>query len=233
MTDTTSTDTTHADDTTDTEEPRPLSAAELVSYTRELQADVPSMTAAEKLLARMRADLAATDATTIAFFATQRFEGRVVDAIAALGEEMGEIFEDLSFISEKIADTIENERARTEPLVFEAARRVLSGEGRLKEIANQIKAAQAPDPYQHRQRFERAGLSFPEIEALTAKGDSELAEHVAALKGERATLEAELEIMRAYLKTRDESLLPEGFSPTPDAGKVMPPVHPLVAAEGA
>lgn len=227
---TNNTDTTHTDELDDTDEPRTLSPAELVSYTRTLQADVPSMAAAEKLLARMRADLAATDATTIAFFATQRFEGRVVDAIAALGEEMGEIFQDLSFISEKIAETIAEERTRTEPLVNEAARRVLRGEGRLKDIANQLKAAKMPDPYHVRQRFERAGLSFAEIEALTAKGDAELAEHVAALDAERASLEAELETLRAYLKTRDESLLPDGFAPTPDAGKVMPPVHPLVAA---
>ncbi len=226
----TNTDTTHTDDFEDSQ---PRSSEELARDVRALHGDVPSMAAATELLDRMRAALAKTDPTTIAFFAMQRYEGRVVDGIAALGEEFGEIFADMAFISERLAEAVAEDRTRTDPIVFEASRRVLSGEGRLTEIANQIKAAQAPDPYQVRQRFERAGLSFPEIEALTAKGDSELAEHVAALKGERATLEAELEIMRAYLKTRDESLLPEGFSPTPDAGKVMPPVHPLVAAEGA
>lgn len=234
------THTTHTTHTTDTDEPndgyheeQTISPAELASYTRALQADVPSMAAATALLNRMRADLAATDPTTIALFAAQRFDGRVVDAIAALSEDMGEIFEELAFISKRLDETVAEDRTRTEPLVNEAARRVLRGEGRLTEIANQIKAAQAPDPYQVRQRFERAGLSFPEIEALTAKGDAELAEHVAALEAERVTLEAELEIMRAYLKTRDESILPEGFAPTPDAGKVMPPVHPLIAAAGA
>jgi len=229
----TTTDTTRSDDFDDTDEPRTISPAELASYTRELRADVPSMAAATALLNRMRADLAATDPTTIALFAAQRFDGRVVDAIAALGAEMGEIFEELAFISKRLDEAVAEERTRTEPLVFEAANRVLRGEGRLKDIGNQIKAAKMPDPYQIRQRFERAGLSFAEIEALTSKGDAELAEHVAALEAERASLEAELEIMRTYLKTRDGSLLPEGFAPTPPAGQVMPPVHPLIAAAGA
>ena len=223
----TNTDTTHTDDFEDSQ---PRSSEELARDVRALNGDVPSMAAATELLDRMRAALAKTDPTTIAFFAMQRYEGRVVDGIAALGEEFGEIFADMAFISERLAEAVAEDRTRTEPLVNEAARRMLRGEGRLKDIANQLKAAKMPDPYHVRQRFERAGLSFAEIEALTAKGDAELAEHVAALDAERASLEAELETLRAYLKTRDESLLPDGFAPTPDAGKVMPPVHPLVAA---
>ena len=226
----TNTDTTHTDDFEDSQ---PRSAEELARDVRALHGDVPSMAAATELLGRMRAALAKTDPTTIAFFAMQRYEGRVVDGIAALGEEFGEIFADMAFISERLAEAVAEDRTRTEPLVNEAARRVLRGEGRLTEIANQIRAAKMPDPYQVRQRFERAGLSFSEIETMTAKGDAELAEHVVALEAERAALEAELEIMRAYLKTRDESILPEGFAPTPPAGNVMPPVHPLIAAAGA
>ncbi|MBP8265213.1 MAG: hypothetical protein KAX47_01580 [Zoogloea sp.] len=226
----TTTDTTRSDDFDDTDEPRTISPAELASYVRELQADVPSMAAATALLNRMRADLAATDPTTIALFAAQRFEGRVVDAIAALSGDMGEIFEELAFISKRLDEAIAEDRIRTEPLVHEAARRVLRGGDRLAEIASQLKFVKTPDPYDTLQRFQRAGLSSAEIATLEAQGEAARAEQIAALEAERASLEAVLEIMRAYLKTRDESILPEGFAPTPPAGKVMPPVHPLVAA---
>jgi hypothetical protein len=199
-------------DTSTTVESSEYTQEELAADARTLRADPASMTAAEALLARLRANLADISPVSICFLATQRHPGRVVDALATLNEEFGELFANLAFISEKVEEAEAAERTRLAPLIAEAGRRVLDGTTRLENIPSEVAYVESIAGAA-RVKYETAGLSATEIEGLISKLASDNAQRAADLKEEQTRLAAEIETLGAFLRTRDESALPDGFAP--------------------
>ncbi len=193
--------------TTDTTNANEYTPAEIAADARALRADPASMAAAEALLSRLRANLADISPVSICFLAIQRHPGRVVDALATLAEEFGQLFANLAFISEKVKEAEAAERTRLAPLLAEAAQRVLEGTARLENIPGEI-AYVATIP-------ESAGLSAAEITGLTKKLADDNAQRSADLRDEQARLAAEVETLGTFLRTRDASALPEDFAPRP------------------
>ena len=200
--------------TDDTDESSEYTPADLAADVRILRSDPASMTAAEGLLTRLRANLADISPVSICFLATQRHPGRVVDALATLNEEFGELFANLAFISEKVEEAEAAERTRLAPLIAEAGRRVLDGTTRLENIPSEVAYVESIAGAA-RVKYETAGLSATEIEGLISKLASDNAQRAADLKEEQTRLAAELDTLGAFLRTRDESVLPEGFAPRP------------------
>jgi len=205
--------------TTDTTNANEYTPAEIAADARALRADPASMAAAEALLSRLRANLADISPVSICFLAIQRHPGRVVDALATLAEEFGQLFANLAFISEKVKEAEAAERTRLAPLLAEAAQRVLEGTARLENIPGEI-AYVATIP-------ESAGLSAAEITGLTKKLADDNAQRSADLRDEQARLAAEVETLGTFLRTRDASALPEDFSPRPPVGGIT--YRPAVA----
>ncbi len=189
-------------------------AAEIATDARTLRSDPASMTAAEALLARLRANLADISPVSICFLATQRHPGRVVDALAILDEEFGELFANLAFISEKVKEAEAAERTRLAPLLAEAGRRVLEGTTRLENLPSEVSYVESIAGAA-RAKYEAAGLSAAEIAGLTQKLTDDNAQRAADLKEEQTRLASELDTLGAFLRTRDASALPEDFAPRP------------------
>ncbi len=190
------------------------SPADLAADARTLRADPASMAAADALLSRLRTNLTDIGPVAICFLAAQRHPGRVVDALAMLAEEFGELFANLAFISEKVQEAEAAERERLAPLVTEAGRRVLEGTERLANLPAEI-AYVAGIAGAARAKYETAGLSAAEITGLTKKLADENAQRSADLRDEQARLAAEVETLGTFLRTRDASALPEDFAPRP------------------
>jgi hypothetical protein len=198
-------------DTTNTNDYTP---AEIAADARALRADPASMAAAEALLTRLRTNLADIGPVAICFLAVQRHPGRVVDALAILADEFGELFANLAFISDKVKEAESAERARLAPLLTEAAQRVLEGTARLENIPAEL-AYVAGIAGATRAKYEAAGLSAAEITGLTKKLADDNAQRSADLRDEQARLAAEVETLGTFLRTRDASALPEDFAPRP------------------
>ncbi len=196
------------------EEGNEYTQEDLAADARTLRADPASMAAADALLCRLRANLADIGPVAICFLATQRHPGRVVDALAILDEEFGELFANLAFISEKVREAETAERERLAPLLTEAAQRVLEDTARLENIPAEL-AYVVAIPESTRAKYEAAGLSAAEIAGLISKLADDNAKRAADLKEEQDRLTAELDTLGAFLRTRDESALPEGFAPRP------------------
>lgn len=199
------------DDTDDTVEYTP---AELAADVRTLLGDPASMAAAEALLSRLRNSLADISPVTIALLAVQRNPGRVVDAIAILDANFVDVFAAMAETSLEIAEAEAAERTRLAPLLAEAAQRVLEGTARLENIPAEL-AYVASIPEAARAKYESAGLSAAEIAGLTQKIAADNAQRAAELQDEQSRLAAEIEILGEFLRTRDESALPEDFAPRP------------------
>jgi len=197
------------DDTDDTVEYTP---AELAADVRTLLGDPASMAAAEALLSRLRNSLADISPVTIALLAVQRNPGRVVDAIAILDANFVDVFAAMAETSLEIAEAEAAERTRLAPLLAEAAQRVLEGTARLENIPAEL-AYVASIPEAARAKYESAGLSAAEIAGLTQKLTDDNAQRAAELQDEQSRLAAEIEILGEFLRTRDESALPEDFAP--------------------
>lgn len=197
---------------TTTEDHNEYSQEELAADARTLRADPASMAAADALLSRLRANLADISPVSICFLAVQRHPGRVVDALATLNEEFGELFANLAFISEKVKEAEAAERTRLAPLLAEAGQRVLEGTARLENIPAELAYAEGI-PESARAKYEAAGLSAAEITGLTSKLVADNAQRAASLKEEQARLADEVETLGEFLRSRDESMLPEGFAP--------------------
>lgn len=197
------------DDTDDTVEYTP---AELAADVRTLLGDPASIAAAEALLSRLRNSLADISPVTIALLAVQRNPGRVVDAIAILDANFVDVFAAMAETSLEIAEAEAAERTRLAPLLAEAAQRVLEGTARLENIPAEL-AYVASIPEAARAKYESAGLSAAEIAGLTQKLTDDNAQRAAELQDEQSRLAAEIEILGEFLRTRDESALPEDFAP--------------------
>ncbi len=215
--------------TDDTDESSEYTPADLAADVRILRSDPASMTAAEGLLTRLRANLADISPVSICFLATQRHPGRVVDALATLNEEFGELFANLAFISDKVEEAESAERKRLAPLIAEAGRRVLEGTTRLANIPSEITYIESVVGAA-RVKYETAGLSAAEIAGLTQKLTDENAQRSADLREEQTRLAAEVETLGEFLRTRDESALPEDFAPRPAVHGVT--YRPAVAHHG-
>jgi hypothetical protein len=200
--------------TDDTDESSEYTPADLAADVRILQGDPASMEAAEALLSRLRNSLADISPVTIALLAVQRNPGRVVDAIALLDADFVEVFANMAETSDEIKEAEAAERTRLAPLLAEAARRVLEGTARLENIPAEL-AYVASIPETARAKYESAGLSAAEVDGLAAKITDENAQRAASLKEEQARLAAEVETLGTFLRTRDASVLPEGFAPRP------------------
>jgi len=199
-------------DTSTNDESSEYTPADLAADVRILQGDPASMEAAEALLSRLRNSLADISPVTIALLAVQRNPGRVVDAIAILDANFVEVFAHMAETSFEIAEAEAAERTRLAPLLAEAAQRVLEGTARLENIPGEI-AYVATIPEAARAKYESAGLSAAEIAGLTKKLGDENAQRAASLKEEQARLADEVETLGEFLRSRDESVLPEGFAP--------------------
>lgn len=195
--------------TTETDEYTP---ADLAADVRILLGDPASMAAAEAVLSRLRASLTDISPVTVAFLAVQRHPGRVVDAIAVLDEEFVEVFAEMAFIAGRVKEVEAAERKRLAPLIAEAGRRVLDGTARLENIPSEVAYVESIAGAA-RVKYETAGLSATEIEGLISKLASDNAQRAADLKEEQTRLAAEIETLGAFLRTRDESALPDGFAP--------------------
>ncbi len=198
--------------TDDTDESSEYTQEDIAADARTLRSDPASMDAAGALLTRLRANLADISPVSICFLATQRHPGRVVDALATLNEEFGELFANLAFISEKVEEAEAAERTRLAPLIAEAGRRVLDGTTRLENIPSEVAYVESIAGAA-RAKYETAGLSAAEITGLTKKLADENAQRAASLKEEQVRLATELDTLGAFLRTRDESALPDGFAP--------------------
>ena len=201
-------------DTSTNDESSEYTPADLAADVRILQGDPASMEAAEALLRRLRDSLADISPVTIALLAVQRNPGRVVDAIALLDADFVEVFANMAETSDEIKEAEAAERTRLAPLLAEAARRVLEGTARLENIPAEL-AYVASIPETARAKYESAGLSAAEITGLTKKLADENAQRAASLKEEQVRLASELDTLGAFLRTRDESALPDGFAPRP------------------
>lgn len=190
------------------------SPADLAADARTLRADPASMAAADALLSRLRANLADISPISICFLAVQRHPGRLLDALAILDDEFGELFANLAFISEKVKEAEAAERTRLAPLLAEAGQRVIEGTARLENIPAELAYA-AGIPESARAKYEAAGLSAAEITGLTSKLVADNAQRAAELQDEQARLADEVETLGEFLRSRDESMLPEGFAPRP------------------
>lgn len=93
------------------------------------------------------------------------------------------------------------------PLVGEAARRVLDGHRRMEEITS-ILERQSADTAANAKRatLKAAGVSGDDLERLAAKPD------LGPLRNERDALQAAIEPLERFLKSRDTSHLPTGFA---------------------
>lgn len=200
--------------TDDTDESSEYTQEDIAADARTLRSDPASMDAAGALLTRLRANLADISPVSICFLATQRHPGRVVDALATLNEEFGELFANLAFISEKVEEAEAAERTRLAPLLTEAAQLVLEGTARLANIPAEL-AYVATIPEAARAKYEAAGLSAVEIDGLTQKIAADNAQRAADLRDEQARLAADVETLGTFLHTHDESALPEGFAARP------------------
>ncbi len=212
--------------TTETDEYTP---ADLAADVRILLGDPASMAAAEAVLSRLRASLTDISPVTVAFLAVQRHPGRVVDAIAVLDEEFVEVFAEMAFIAGRVKEVEAAERARLAPLLTEAAQLVLEGTARLANIPAEL-AYVATIPEAARAKYEAAGLSAVEIDGLTQKIAADNAQRAADLRDEQARLADEVETLGEFLRTRDESALPEDFAPRPPVVGIT--YRPVVAQRG-
>ena len=201
-------------DTSTNDESSEYTPADLAADVRILQGDPASMEAAGALLSRLRNSLADISPVTIALLAVQRNPGRVVDAIAILDADFVEVFASMAETSNEIKAAEAAERARLAPLLTEAGRRVLECTARLESIPAEI-AYVTGIAGAARAKYETAGLSAAEITGLTKKLGDENAQRAASLKEEQARLAAEVETLGTFLRTRDASVLPEGFAPRP------------------
>lgn len=199
---------------TSTAEASEYTQEELAADVRILQGDPASMEAAEALLRRLRNSLADISPVTIALLAVQRNPGRVVDAIALLDEDFVEVFASMAETSNEIKAAEAAERARLAPLLAEAGRRVLECTARLESIPAEI-AYVAGIAGAARAKYEAAGLSAAEIAGLTQKIAADNAQRAAELQDEQSRLADEVETLGEFLRSRDESVLPEGFAPRP------------------
>lgn len=215
--------------TTDTSTADEYTPADLAADVRTLRGDPASMEAAEALLSRLRNSLADISPVTIALLAVQRNPGRVVDAIALLDADFVEVFAHMAETSFEIAEAEAAERTRLAPLLAEAAQRVLEGTARLENIPAEL-AYVASIPEAARAKYESAGLSAAEIAGLTQKLTDDNAQRAADLKEEQARLAAEIETLGEFLRTRDESALPEDFAPRQPVPGVT--YRPTVAHHG-
>lgn len=215
--------------TDDTDESSEYTPADLAADARVLRSDPASMTAAEALLTRLRANLADISPVSICFLATQRHPGRVVDALATLHEEFGELFANLAFISDKVKEAEAAERTRLAPLIAEAGRCVLDGTARLENIPSEVAYVESIAGAA-RVKYETAGLSAAEITGLTKKLADENAQRSADLRDEQSRLAAEVEALGEFLRTHDESALPEDFAPRQPVPGVT--YRPTVAHHG-
>ncbi len=200
--------------TDDTDESSEYTQEELAADVRILRGDPASMEAAEALLSRLRNSLANISPVTIALLAVRRNPGRVVDAIAILDADFVDVFANMAETSDEIKEAEAAERTRLASLLAEAAQRVLEGTARLENIPGEIAYVRGIAEAA-RKKYESAGLSATEIEGLISKLASDNAQRAADLKEEQTRLAAELDTLGAFLRTRDESVLPEGFAPRP------------------
>ncbi|TYC61333.1 hypothetical protein ETQ85_04570 [Zoogloea oleivorans] len=203
--------------------------ADLAADVRILLGDPASMAAAEAVLSRLRASLTDISPVTVAFLAVQRHPGRVVDAIAVLDAEFVEVFAEMAFIAGRVKEVEAAERKRLAPLIAEAGRRVLDGTARLENIPSEVAYVESIAGAA-RVKYETAGLSAAEITGLTKKLADENAQRAASLKEEQARLAAEVETLGEFLRTRDESALPEDFAPRPPVVGIT--YRPVVAQRG-
>ncbi len=206
--------------TDDTDESSEYTQEELAADVRILRGDPASMEAAEALLSRLRNSLANISPVTIALLAVRRNPGRVVDAIAILDADFVDVFANMAETSDEIKEAEAAERTRLAPLLAEAAQRVLEGTARLENIPGEI-AYVTGIAGAARAKYETAGLSAAEITGLTSKLVADNAQRAADLKEEQARLAAEVETLGEFLRSRDESVLPEGFAPRTAAPGVV------------
>lgn len=126
-------------------------------------------------------------------------------AFEALMSEVAELIAEMEALGALAVADLDKEEKRLAPVVAAAAHRGLSIVGDISNIDARINSSQRNDA-EKRERLRKAGLTGAELERVSAATDN------SALLAQRAALLAENEALQAFLSSRDEQDLPEGFA---------------------
>lgn len=145
------------------------------------------------------------------------------DAIEALRREIMAPFQFLEAVKAEIHAAEKD----LQPLVIEAAQRILEKSGELestqKNLLNLRREQRAGrEPSGQKLKWVQAGLSSAEIGRLVDGSRTDRHAEIEALERDEARLSAEIEQLSQFHKTMDTSLLPDGF-------EIREP-HPAISA---
>jgi hypothetical protein len=145
------------------------------------------------------------------------------EAMAVLRREILAPFQHMAQVE---AEIIAAEK-ELQPLVIEAAQRVLEKTGHLEATQKNLldlrrEQRAGREPSGQKLKWMKAGLSAAEISRLKDGNSTDRQEQINALEKDEARLAAEIERLSQFQKTMDTSLLPDGF-------EVREP-HPAISA---
>ena len=155
------------------------------------------------------------------------------DAMAVLRREILAPFQRMASIEAEIIAA----QKELQPLVIEAAQRVLEKTGHLEATQKNLldlrrEQRAGREPSEQKQKWMRAGLSAAEISRLRDGNSTDRKKEIDALEKDEARLTAEIERLSQFQKTMDTSLLPDGFEVRePSIAISAPPMGGLLTVD--
>jgi len=171
---------------------------------------------AMRLLLKLRTDLSAAirklkPETLLALARQYHPEAETYyQATAMLGLEVMDAMRALAQHGEDVTSLFRAEIARQAPTFAKAARRSLEIPRALDDIGRRLYFIDS-DISERRDNLRKAGVKPDEIESLISKVAKEHETRRAEFHAERAALLAEQEALVAFLKTKNEKYIPDGF----------------------
>lgn len=181
----------------------------------EFRNDSEAVKAAQSVIQGLRELAYIVTPMTIATIARQHFPGEPLQiAIAKLEIEVQQAHAEAVKHAAQFKSVSDSERDRLAPAMSSAVRRTFAIGERVEQIAYAIVWAKQ-DNETRRAKMQEARMSDAEIESLAPA-----VVDVSGLLAERECLNAELNILNAFLTTGDESCLPDGFLTVTELVKV-------------
>lgn len=155
------------------------------------------------------------------------------DAIEVLRREIMAPFQFMASVEAEIHAAEKD----LQPLVIEAAQRILEKTGQLESTQWNLLGLRREqrigrEPSKHKLKWTQAGLSSTEIGRLISGNCADRQEEIEALERDEARLSSEIEQLGQFQKTMDTSLLPDGFEVRePSIAISAPPMGGLLTVD--